>query len=158
MLTTAADGAKEMNVYQPDTTFEVASERVAAKAFDDEVILINLLSGLYYSMDGVGSLIWALVESGHSFDDTVRQICDRYDVPTDTASVDLDALLERLLTEELIAVSAESRTPSDPPSRPAEQQTYKAPTLNRYDDMAALMALDPPMPGFMDSTWNESGD
>ena len=33
-------------------------EEVAAKVMDGEAILINLSSGIYYSMDKVGGVLW----------------------------------------------------------------------------------------------------
>jgi len=45
------------------------SDQIAAKVMDGEAVIIDLASGVYYSMDGVGGLIWSLIEATQSMDD-----------------------------------------------------------------------------------------
>jgi Coenzyme PQQ synthesis protein D (PqqD) len=117
---------------------------VAAKVFDGEAILINLSSGAYYSMAGVGGLIWELIERGHSLDEIAGVVGARYEVPTDLARADIERLADELVRENSVV---------DPPDGP--KLPYVSPTLNIYRDMGDLLALDPPMPALDEIRWEE---
>lgn len=128
---------------------------VAAKVIDGEAILINLASGNYYSMDEVGAKIWELIETGASVDELVASIVPLYDVAEKEARGDIERLVETLVEEGLVAHVAEvSHRPSEQPETAAAQHPYRPPELNIYRDMAALLALDPPLPGLEITPWD----
>jgi hypothetical protein len=123
------------------------TDDVAAKVIDGEAIIMNLSNGLYFSMDEVGSALWEMVEAGCSLDEMARALNARYEVAADTARADVGRLAEQLVEEGLVIVSEDAGEPVTPPGGTAAAGSYAAPTLTRYDDMADLLALDPPMPG-----------
>jgi hypothetical protein len=130
-------------------------EEVAAKVMDGEAIMINLSNGTYYSMDGVGGLIWDLIAREHTLGDIVSAISVHYDASSEQVWADLQRLADELLQEELVRVAAGSvsRGGDAAPVAPDRRQPYASPVLNVYRDMAELLALDPPMPGLGPSTW-----
>src|SRR5712692_9491612 len=79
-------------------------EEVAAKVIDGEAIIINLANGVYYSMDKVGGLIWDMVQSGHSLEEIIVVVTERYDVSREQVQADVEALVEELLRENLVAL------------------------------------------------------
>lgn len=56
------------------------SDQIAAKVMDGEAVIIDLATGVYYSMDGVGGLIWSLIEATQSMDDMVGAVTAASDV------------------------------------------------------------------------------
>lgn len=132
---------------------------VAAKVFDNEAILINLSSGVYYSMGDVGSLVWQMVEGDHSLEEIVAAVTARYDVSTDRARADVARLARELVQENLVVTSTAAppaRARAD--ARPDRRLPYAAPTLNIYRDMGDLLAIDPPMPALDEIPWKEPSD
>jgi hypothetical protein len=122
------------------------TDDVAAKVIDGEAIIMNLSNGLYFSMDRVGSAVWEMVEAGLSVDEMTSRLDAHYDVDLDAVREDVSRLVSELLAEELVLVTEAG--PSSPPADVgAADHPYSPPTLNKYDDMADLLALDPPMPG-----------
>lgn len=119
---------------------------VAAKVIDGEAIIMNLSNGLYFSMDRVGSAIWEMVEAGLSVEEMGSALGARYEVSRDVLDADVSRIVAELLAENLVLVTEMDATPAPSESAPADHP-YSAPTLNKYDDMADLLALDPPMPG-----------
>ena len=127
----------------------IRREDVAAKIIDDEAILINLTTGLYYSMGTVGGRVWSLIEQGNAAENIAATIASEFDVAADTAVADVDELVRQLLDEKLI----------DATPRPlaAERVTralngkgkapYSKPELKKFSDMAEIFAMDPPLPG-----------
>jgi len=134
-------------------------EEVAAEVLDGEAILINLTSGVYYSMDGVGGVVWSLIEQGAGISTIVDRVSDTFGVARDQVETDLRNLVAELIRENLVAHSESSEASSSdltmPEGRPAE---YESPKLLTYRDMGELLALDPPAPGLTDIRWTERKD
>ena len=130
-----------------DTCLVVNESDVAAKVVEGEAILINLTSGLYYSMDKVGGFVWSMIVDGTSVEQVAEVVAARYGVPVAGAREDVRRLVRELLDENLIAVSIGQ--PANEPSfgaATANSEPYEAPKLTRFDDMADMFALDPPLP------------
>src|SRR3970040_1383693 len=64
--------------------YRVHDEEVAAKVIDGEAIIINLTTGVYYSLDPTGSEVWSLLEAGHDLDAIAGHLGGRYDVSAST--------------------------------------------------------------------------
>jgi hypothetical protein len=146
-------------VMELNQRFEPVAEEVAAKVIDGEAILINLATGVYYSMDKAGALIWEMIAEKHSLQQIVAALVGRYQVSTAQAEADLERLAGELLRENLIKV-AENDAASTVASTPngTEKTPYEAPVLNIYRDMGDLLALDPPTPGLDTFNWKDPDD
>ena len=103
-------------------------------------------------------MIWEKVEEGRALGDIVSCVTTRYDVAADRASADIDHLVSRLVEESLVEVVPGDGEPvPEPGPAPDPRLAYEPPELKRYDDMVDLLALDPPMPGWGDVTWQDPG-
>jgi hypothetical protein len=60
------------------------------------MVLLNLASGLYYSLNDVGAFIWSWIEQRAPHGEIARAIVDTYDVAPEQAVGDLDAFLGKL--------------------------------------------------------------
>lgn len=131
-----------------DTRLQPNREEVAAKVMDGEAIIINLITGVYYSMDKVGGLVWDLIEGGNSLAEIVATIPERYDVTRERAHADVERLVAELFEEKLISGANHESPPVRNPERDQQEKLpYEPPKLNIYRDMGDLLALDPPTPG-----------
>ena len=54
-------------------------------------------------LNPVGSLIFSMLDGGHSHDEIVRAVVDEYEVSADEARRDLDLFLQQLESEKLLA-------------------------------------------------------
>ena len=136
--------------------YQISNEGVAAKVMDGEAIIMNLGTGVYYSMDKVGALLWSLLESGHSLAQCVDTLVARCGAAPERVSGDLLRLVQELVDEGLITLS--SRDLAGAVDNGVELSTpYEAPQLNIYRDMGDLLALDPPTPGLQRSPWGKPG-
>lgn len=121
---------------------------VAAKVIDGEAILINLTTGLYYSMGKVGGRVWSLIEQNRDCQDIASTIAAEYDVSPGAAASDVAELVAKLAAERLIDAASGVSAP-----REAQQladgtakSAYVKPELRKFGDMAEIFALDPPLP------------
>ncbi|NNF37063.1 MAG: PqqD family protein [Gemmatimonadetes bacterium] len=132
---------------KPETRLGPNTADVAAKVIDGEAIIMNLANGLYFSMDEVGSAVWEMVEAGFSLGEMSDRLQARYDADRETIAGDVNRIAQQLLDEGLVVETEADAPLNDGPGGDGGGGSYAAPTLNRYDDMADLLALDPPMPG-----------
>jgi hypothetical protein len=138
----------------PDDRLVPNTSEVAGEVIEGEAIIIDVASGVYYSMTGAGGFLWALLEEGRSLGDAAAAIAARYDVPVGQARADVERVAAELLVHGLVV-----RAGAAPPARPAATTgpepgvAYEAPRLHVYRDLSALLALDPPAPGLRDIPW-----
>lgn len=140
----------------PDSRFVVNAPEVAAQVIDGEAIIMNLTTGMYYSLDRVGAVVWEWLERGDSVEEMNQRIATRYEVSPSQAQADLDRLIDQLLQDGLVSVSSASERPGErggPLWAAEERLPYHVPSLIRYEDMADLLALDPPMPVIASTPW-----
>jgi len=115
---------------------------VAAKVMEGEAILINLTTGIYYSLDDVGSELWEAIVSGTSETVLADWVVSAYAIEADKAGKDVADFLAALRSENIIVDAAEGEAiPA------AAGSSYAPPSFERFDDMAEMFALDPPLPG-----------
>ena len=143
---------------KPNDRLAPNTNEVADEVIDGEAILINLASGIYYSMAGAGGVVWSLIAAGHRLEDVAMTIAERYDVAPERAQADVQRVATELLEHRLVVVR-ESDAPDPPTATPAAatKLPYEQPSLTVYRDMGDLLALDPPAPGLKDIPWTSAG-
>lgn len=142
-----------------DRRWTLNETEVAAKVIDGEAIILNLSTGLYYSLDGAGAKIWEMLVANRSLEQIVDALAQAYTESAPRIESDVAQLVSDLEEEHLI-VTANGATPMTEAWSPApegEAAGYVSPALVKHTDMADLLALDPPMPGLMDGPWTDSG-
>ena len=128
-------------------------QEVAAKVMDGEAVLINLGTGLYYSMDNAGGVMWSLIEQQRSIGDAAAVIARLYGIEGKQAEADVLALAEELLAEGLVLRADGQADPEHVDPERFDDRPYETPRLQTYRDMTDLLALDPPMPGLKEAPW-----
>lgn len=82
--------------------YTIDRQRITWDEIDGETLIINAETGYYFSLDGVGSLIWSMLADGVAERDIVARIVNEYQIDESTARADLQALLDALAGEELV--------------------------------------------------------
>lgn len=78
--------------------------RVIAKPSDDALILLNVDSGEYYTLNESGATIWNLCDGNRDVAGITSEISILYDVAMDEAETDVEEILEQLANEALISL------------------------------------------------------
>jgi Coenzyme PQQ synthesis protein D (PqqD) len=136
--------------------FRVGTD-VTSKVVDGEAIIINLSDGTYYSLQSSGAVVWAMAAAGHAGTEITDELARRFATEGSDVAGDVERLLGELTGEELL-VADEAATAGPFSADLEEGGAYSAPGLEKYTDMADLMALDPPMPGIREVPWESAGD
>lgn len=135
----------------------VDESRVAGKVMDGEAIIIDLSTGIYYSADKVGGFIWSQIEGGSALGDIVDAVCTQYVIDPDQAKADVFGFVSQLVDANLVSTEPVSGTVSSADRAGSiEKIPYETPVLIPYEEMADLLALDPPMPLFGKEANDES--
>ena len=116
--------------------YRINSPGVIHETIDDEVVIINLDKGHYYSLDGCGARIWTGLIGGVAPAD----VAAGFEGDAATAVAGVRELAAELEAEGLI-VPAEGDSPAPLPDGPT--LTFEAVKLQRYSDMEELLLLDP---------------
>ena len=75
---------------------------VAFREVDGSILLVNLKSGFYYSLNGTATFVYRLLNQNQGIPEILRAMCAAYDVPEDTARRDLEECLETLVREQVL--------------------------------------------------------
>jgi hypothetical protein len=135
----------------------VDESSVAGKVMDGEAIIIDLSTGVYYSADKVGGFIWSQIEGGSALGDIVDAVCAQYVIDPDQAKADVFGFVSQLVDANLVSTEPVNGTVSTADRAGSiEKIPYETPVLVPYEEMADLLALDPPMPLFGKEANDES--
>ncbi len=124
---------------------QVNRPEVVMESFEGEVILVQMKTGNYYSLQGSGQVIWDLIERGRSVEEIGDWLVANCEGDAEEIRCALRNLVNDLTGEGLITpsqgTSASGAQDTLPPRE--SRQPFAAPVLERYTDMQELLLLDP---------------
>lgn len=77
------------------TTVVAASEQVSTR-LDNETVLLELKKGTYYGLNGVGTLVWEMVQQPQSIDAICVAVLSEYSVEPEICRRDVLRLIEEM--------------------------------------------------------------
>jgi hypothetical protein len=87
----------------------VGADQLLSQEIDGEMVLLDLRSGMYLGLNGVGTFVWKLISSSEGpvgVGEIAEAVAAEFDVATATARRDLDQLLEELSSNRLVHILA----------------------------------------------------
>lgn len=125
--------------------FQVNSPQVVHETIDGEVVIIHLDTGCYYSLDGIGAVIWNWLDHGASLGETGQWLGQHYPASQSDAAATVARLVAELQAEELLKPLSGEPAPDGGPSGPgaALPPSFQTPVLHKHTDMQDLLLLDP---------------
>jgi hypothetical protein len=130
--------------------FEIKRPDIICEEFDDEIVIINVESGNYYSVSNVGAAVWDLIQRGSTLGEIVAGIAQRYSGSDVEIKNAINQFMTELQHEELVAPDSRSLptdTAQGDPQIESESNSgtaqFEAPVLQKYTDMRDLLLLDP---------------
>lgn len=112
-----------------------------SQQFDNEVILANLETGIYYSLTGAAADIWLGLQSGATVKEIVAAFAMLDNAASEIAKESVASFVEKLSDEKII-MPLES-VPERKPWSPQFSDPFFQPVLERFDDLRDLLLLDP---------------
>lgn len=91
--------------FTPDTKITPHAD-VVWRLVEGEVVLLNVMSGQYYSLDTVGSRVWELIPNeGTAVGALCATLAQEFDAPLERIQQDVETLVGHLLAVDLITTS-----------------------------------------------------
>lgn len=110
----------------------------------DEVIIINLTTGSYYSGSGPAADLWTLLARGASVSEAAKTLASAYACDEGAVRKDVDGCTGLLLARGLLQENNEAqKAGTDFALPPAERRQWVRPDFEEYTDMWDLIKLDP---------------
>lgn len=117
--------------------------RAAYEQIEEEVLIIDLETGTYYSLRETAAALWLNAVAGAPGDLLAHALIAHYgESNRDLITHDLAAFLDGLLEAGLLVPIEDAPVVAVTWAVPLPA-TYRAPVVERYDDMQALLLIDP---------------
>ena len=71
-------------------------DRFIETEIDDEVVVMELAEGEFFSLAGTAGAIWRLIDGAHDRDALIAAMANEYDAPTQEVAADVDDFLAKL--------------------------------------------------------------
>lgn len=124
----------------------VNSPNVIHETIEGEVILIDLKTGTYYSLRGVGAAIWQGIVAGADGERIADELLRRYDASNGQAADAVKNLIGELESESLIRADDGDGDAAEIPmfeNGAGTRLPFEPPVLEKHTDMQDLILLDP---------------
>lgn len=80
------------------------SDNVLFQNMGDEYVLLNMETESYFGLDEVAARFWQLFSEGSVISSAVDQILSEYEIDRETVEKDLNLLLEKLESNQLLTI------------------------------------------------------
>jgi hypothetical protein len=127
----------ESSVILPNTPHVVAED------FDNEIIIVNLYNGNYYSLRDSAAVIWKLIMQKPLYSDLLSQTARTYGVTESEISEPLEKFIRHLQQDHMIRTEDANGHAAQQLNLPVVDKKFEAPLLEAYSDMQDLLILDP---------------
>lgn len=87
--------------FSPDTVFSRSPDPLTT-VVDGELVMLDVDSGRYFSLDNIGTVIWEQLADPVRFDQLCQLMHAKYDAPLETIRADIAALLSQMLDHKLL--------------------------------------------------------
>lgn len=128
--------------------YRINSPNVVREYFDGEVVVVNLETGTYFSVENVGAVVWAMLEEGHNLDEVVSKVSSSFGKPDQEVRSIIEKFILKLLDQGLIIASIDK--PAVIPEEVGliskvrfDPARFTEPEIKKYTDMQDLLLLDP---------------
>ena len=121
---------------------------IISQVIDDEAIIVNIETGVYYSLREPGATAWRLMEQGVTVESIIKELTQKYNGSLTDITSGVQLLLDELESENLITrtqspVQDDVVSPTSSEFTASQKQPFCMPVLEKFDDMAQLLLLDP---------------
>jgi hypothetical protein len=92
-----------MGLFSANSRIAATPDQLSSKLGDD-VVILNLKSGVYYGLDPVGARVWELIQENKSVGAIRDVILSEFEVAAEQCESDLNDLLADMQAQDLIRV------------------------------------------------------
>ncbi len=120
-----------------EKTLKPNEPNVISEPMEGELVVINLESGCYYSLNRAAAKIWSYLDKGISVEQIIA--AQQGDGLDETEVNDTIASFCGFLEEEMLMIASAS----DQDLLEYESDSYEKPVIEKFSDMQEMLLLDP---------------
>lgn len=127
-----------------ESTFTSKYPHVVFEESDHEVVVVNLLAGIYFFLSESGAYVWMAIQSGQTINEIAQHLRNHAPESIDTVA-EVMALVNELIELELIIHASQDtvRDVTVPDVNAFLTNGYSTPNLETYADLQDILLLDP---------------
>ncbi len=88
-----------------DTAAISRPPHLVASEVDGEMVVLNVESGHFFHLNGVGSKVWEALEQPMTLPDLCRDMAERFDVDAATCRADVTEFVELMVRNGLVSIA-----------------------------------------------------
>lgn len=121
----------------------ISHSNIISDVFGDEVVLVNLDTGVYYSLRSSATHIWIRLVSNYSFEEIISDLSHFYDVDIKELENQVENFIQMLLDNQLIRTNENSSKVDLTMDHGVQKAKFSSPIFEMYSDMQEILLLDP---------------
>lgn len=121
--------------------YRINNPKVVSNSIGGEVIIINLDSGFYYSLNQTAGALWDLIIQGYSGQMIKEELISTGHPFASEEDKNIEAFIDKLIAENLIVKV--DMAPHQKPDISILKSLIEPPAMERFEDMQELLVLDP---------------
>jgi hypothetical protein len=138
------ESANQPTTRMLETLYSAQTHGVMSEDFGDEIILVNLARGHYYSLRHTAAHVWRQVQSPASATVLSQSLSTAFAVETNEARQSLTPFFEQLKAEKLLVEAlGKAIDGAISPLTAADRTAFTPPILEIHTDMQEVLRLDP---------------
>jgi hypothetical protein len=123
--------------------FCIFDRNIISDLFGDEVVLVNLESGIYYSLRGSSAQIWIRIQNNYSIHELIEELSVLYQTKSERLSEEVINFIKNLISQNLIKIADTSEKTQIPLNPNSPKLDFSSPNLEVFSDMQEILLLDP---------------
>jgi hypothetical protein len=123
--------------------FKVNTPSVVCEDFNEEVVIVNLESGQYFSARDAGAEIWRRAANGFSSSELLQALVAIYDVEQSVAEAAIETFLGEARKQNLLEINPAVELAEAADLTVTEKRAFINSTLEAFSDMQDILLLDP---------------
>ena len=126
------------------TLLKLTHEDIVFENYEDEMVLLNLPDGVYFTLDPVGADCLLLLLSAVTLEAAFQELSRRYASPPEDIQAGVRLLIQRLTEVGLVMPRSDQEKGIElAPGFDMSGRAYTPPFLERYDDIEDILKFDP---------------
>lgn len=124
--------------------FESKYPNIVYEESDAEIVVVNLIEGVYYFLTGTAAYTWMSLHAGQSISEISQSLASN-DKDLESIHQDIESFVRQLLDLSLVEPVNQMRQTVDRQPAVTEyvSNEYLPPTLETYADLQDILLLDP---------------
>jgi hypothetical protein len=123
--------------------FCIYDKNIISDVFGEEVVLVNLESGTYFSLQTTATQAWIRLQNNYSVDEMIQELGNLYEVANEELSKQIHVFVQELIDKKLIKLSDATEKNSVAINENQQKGNFVPLVLEVFSDMQEILLLDP---------------